>query len=85
MSKSYCDITELGKDQWQLDFSYNEDSIEWLKSNLTWQKERSYDPDTNTSKIIGNRALDLVKATVPHYFELAHYICRKGSERVTAI
>lgn len=53
MSEDQITIRELGCFRWSLEFSYNEEFIDWLKRRIP-AADRSYDPETHIWRVSGD-------------------------------
>src|SRR5690349_14386610 len=81
MAETAIDIRELSDGVWQLDFTFNQDFIDFLKSRVPPQ-HRSYDPETNFWQVRSSQYLPALEGIAAQKFTFATRIFRRGSETV---
>lgn len=74
------DIREIGPSKWRLEFPFNADFIEFIKSRIPWQ-DRSYDSATHFWEIRGDKYLPAIEGVGVQKFKFATKIYfRDGKE-----
>lgn len=75
------DIREIGPNKWRLEFPFNEDFIEFIKSRVPYA-DRSYDPDTHFWEIRDSKYLPALEGVGVQKFRFATKIFWRDGKQV---